>query len=99
MFIMMFLLLCGLVTSYSFPKDNEFTPGQTQKEFVYVINKNDGSASKNSEDKDNSEANVTHLDLSQALKSQESSREEAPGISHNRNASLATQKPNFIPRQ
>lgn len=66
MVIMIVLLLAGLITSYSFPGEDEFTPGQAQKEFVYDLNGKRGSASKNSEGKDNSdnEGNVTRLDLS-----------------------------------
>lgn len=46
-FIMIFLLLCGLGTSYSFPKDDEFTPGQTQKELVIDLNGKKDSPSRN----------------------------------------------------
>lgn len=62
MVIMTFFLLCGLITSYSFPKDNEFTPGEVQKEFVYDLNgkKNGNGTAKNSEN----DGNVTHLNLS-----------------------------------
>jgi hypothetical protein len=36
--IMIAFLIAGLLTSYSFPNDNEFTPGEEQKEIVYDLN-------------------------------------------------------------
>lgn len=36
--IMIVLLIAGLLTSYSFPNQNEFTPGEEQKEIVYDLN-------------------------------------------------------------
>lgn len=72
--IMLFLLFSGLLTSYSFPQDDEFTPGQAQKEFVYDLSGKKGNPSKNSEQSD---GNVTHLNLSQALKNETSTEEVA----------------------
>ena len=36
--IMIAFLIAGLLTSYSFPNDDEFTPGEEQKEIVYDLN-------------------------------------------------------------
>lgn len=77
---MLFLLCAGLFTSYSFPNDNEFTPGQEQKEFVYnLAGKKSSRSSKNSEKRDNTDedADITRLDLSQALRN-ETSTEDIP---------------------
>lgn len=41
--IMMFLFLCGLFTAYSFPEEDEFTPGQAQKEIIYDLSGKKGS--------------------------------------------------------
>jgi len=47
MVIMMVLLVAGLLTSYSFPNENEFTPGEQQKEIVYDLNGKKAINSKN----------------------------------------------------
>lgn len=63
--IMMFLFFAGLLTAYSFPEEDEFTPGQAQKEIVYDLSGKRGNRSnKSGKDNSDSDANVTHLNLS-----------------------------------
>ena len=62
--VMIFLLISGLLTSYSFPNQNEFTPGEEQKEIVYDLNGRKALTQRNLDQKDNSDGNVTHLNLS-----------------------------------
>ena len=69
--VMIFLLISGLLTSYSFPNQNEFTPGEEQKEIVYDLNGRKALTQRNLDQKDNSEGNVTHLNLSQAFNNEE----------------------------
>lgn len=75
--IMIVLLIAGLLTSYSFPNENEFTPGEQQKEIVYDLNGKKSLKNNNSDLKDNSEceANITQLNLSQALQNESSTEE------------------------
>jgi len=94
--IMTFLFLCGLFTAYSFPEEDEFTPGQVQKEIIYDLSGKKSSQNRNAGQKDNSDSdtNVTQLNLSQALKNESSTDEVIQG-GNNRNTSLTGIKNNI----
>lgn len=64
--IMVGLFIAGLLTAYSFPEEDEFTPGQAQKEIIYDLSGHRRNQSKNTEQKENSDSdpNVTRLNLS-----------------------------------
>ena len=96
--IMLVLLVAGLLTSYSFPNENEFTPGEEQKEIVYDLNGKKAINSRNSEQRDNSdyEANITQLNLSQALKD-DTSTEKSENGNRNHNLSPRSVKRNAMP--